>query len=434
MIYGLYRRLMVWGTPALTFYLRRRQLKGKEDTRRAHERRGRPTRPRPSGPLVWFHAASVGEALSLLALVDRFLAERVDLSVMMTTGTVTSAKLMHDRLPNRAFHQYIPVDHPDWVNSFLDYWQPDLVLWSESDFWPNMMMEIKQRGIPSALINARLSEKSFRRWKRVPDFIKALLSVFSLCLAQNDAEAERLKKLGAKNVSVAGNLKYAARPLPCDEGKLEKMHAAFAGRKTWVFASTHPGEEEIGLHVHAALKNEFPDLLTIIAPRHPHRGDEIVSMAKAQGLLVSQRSTGRLPSTNDDIYLCDTMGEMGLLFRAVPVVVMGGSFVTHGGHNPIEPARLDCAILYGPHMFNFLSVCADFEKEKATIPVANETELIEAIRRLMQSPEDRKALSSRAKEMTDARAGVVEEIMESLTPLLETLPPEEKIIKALEEE
>lgn len=422
MIYSLYRSLTLMSTPVIELYLRQRLKKGKEDPARAFERRGRPLRARPAGALVWLHAASVGEALSVLSLVDRLLQNHKDLSVMLTTGTVTSAKLMAERLPRGAFHQYMPVDHPKWVARFLDHWRPDLVLWTESEYWPNMLFEIKKRAIPTALINARLSEKSFQRWSKAPTFAKNVLSVFDVCLAQNQAEADRLKSLGARGVKVSGNLKYAAKPLPYDEARLEKLQQAFKARPLCMLASSHAGEEEIAMACHAHLAQKIPGLLTLIVPRHPQRAQEIMALARAQGLKAAQRSVGRLPSVDDDLYIADTMGELGLLFKVCPVVVMGGSFVPHGGHNPIEPAQFGCAILYGPHMFNFLSVCADFEAAQAALPQTDPQMLEQTLERLLNSDVDRVRAGTAALNFAKEKARGLDVIINDLAPVLENLP------------
>lgn len=418
MVEGLYRQVMRFGTPVINYWLQKRHARGKEDITRLSERRGQAACSRPAGKLIWCHAASVGESLSFLVLVNRLLERYPDAHLMMTTGTVTSAKLMADRLPGRAFHQYMPVDHPRWVAQFLDHWQPDMVIWAESEYWPNMIAEIRKRHIPAALVNARMSPKSFIRWQRVPSFIGRLLSAFDVCLAQNAAEGDRLEKLGAKKVCVSGNLKYAARPLPYNEKDCDALLAAIGTRPVWTFASTHPGEEEMAITVHQHLKQTLPDMLSLVIPRHPQRGAEIATQLRAAGLKVCVRSEGKLPDDTDDIYLCDTIGEMGLFFSAVKPVAMGGSFVPHGGHNPIEPAQYGCVVLYGPHMFNFLSICEDFEKVGAAWRVQDAQDLAEKLQALLQDPQQGAGVSKAAQKLTQDMASVVETIMQDLSPVL----------------
>lgn len=416
MLQGLYKTAMRLSTPLLESYLQKRTARGKEDPARAHERRGRPVLPRPNGTLVWFHAASVGESLSLLAVIERLLKDYPKSHVMVTTGTVTSAKLMAERLPARAFHQYIPVDHPAWVATFLDHWRPDAVIWSESELWPNILAEVKTRGIPAALLNARMSEETFRRWKLAKGFAKEMLGVFTLCLAQNAAEAERLKALGARNVSVSANLKYAAAPLPVDEKKLADLRAKLASRDLVLWASTHPGEEEIALRVHARLKEDFKNLLTIIVPRHPSRGNDIAALAGS--VRTAQRWKSEDPA-KADIYIADTLGELGLFYRLCKNAVIGGTFADIGGHNPIEPAQLGCAIFSGPVTYNFVTITEDFKKENALVSVADENDLTQQLARALKDPAAFAPVAEAAQRLTAQHGNVVGDIMQSVSLLLQ---------------
>lgn len=403
----------------LEAYLRRRESRGREDPARAGERRGRPSLPRGSAPLVWFHAASVGESLALLAIIERVLKDYPGAEALVTTGTVTSAKLMAERLPKRAFHQYMPVDHPDWVKSFLDHWHPDAVVWSESELWPNILSEVKRRNIPAVLLNARMSESSFRQWKWARGMARSVLGAFSLCLGQNEAEAKRLTALGAREVRVSSNLKYAAAPLPVQQDKFNALQAATTTRKLLLFASTHPGEEQVALATHAALKDKIAGLLTIIVPRHPQRGQEVLALAQKATPAVAQRSTGALPDASHEIYIADTLGEMGLFFRLCKTVVMGGSFAPIGGHNPIEPAQAGCVIIYGPHMHNFVTINEDFLKAGAALQVETEEQLHEKCAAALQSPAGVVAMAEAALKLTQEKAHVVDEIADLLKPVLD---------------
>ncbi len=422
MLMAVYKNLVVLSTPLLESYLKRREKRGKEDAARTNERRGNPSRPRDAGPLVWLHAASVGEAQSLLTLIGKLLADDPALHIMVTTGTVTSAKLMAKRLPERAFHQYIPVDHPKWAAGFLDHWKPDLALWSESEFWPNLLAAVKARHIPAVLLNARMSEKSFKRWSFLRGTARELLSVFALCLAQNDAEAARLTALGAGNVKVSGNLKYAASALPVDATKLHDLEAVLKDRRRLLWASTHPGEEKIALQLHASLRKINTELLTIIVPRHPERGGEIASLAESSVLRVRRRANGDLPHPRDDIYVADTLGELGLFYKCARLCIMGGSFVPHGGHNPIEPAQFGCQIFYGPHMFNFKSICNDFESRDAVMRLDGPEGLGQVLERALDDPDAYKAMGDAAKDWTDKQAHVVDETLSALAPFLAKIP------------
>jgi 3-deoxy-D-manno-octulosonic-acid transferase len=330
--------------------LRARAGRGKEDMARIGERHGRASRVRPAGTLVWVHGASVGESIATLPLVSAILQAQ-GRHVLVTTGTVTSARLMGERLPPRAFHQYAPLDAPASVRRFLGHWRPDLALFVESELWPNLILETHARGVPMALINARISDRSFRGWSRAGALAKRLLSAFDECLAQDEASEKRLKALGARSVTVSGSLKADAAPLPVDEAALQLFKNAVGARPLFLAASTHPGEEIQLLDV--ALKLRPKNALTVIVPRHPARGAEIEAEAIAKGLATQKRSTGALPDASTEIYVADTLGELGLFYRAAPFAFLGGSLIPHGGQNPLEPARLGVAVLTGAHTHNF---------------------------------------------------------------------------------
>ncbi|MEI6986531.1 MAG: 3-deoxy-D-manno-octulosonic acid transferase [Rhodospirillaceae bacterium] len=418
MLQTLYRGLTRHAGPLIGYYLHRRRLAGKEDANRQGERLGLPARPRPSGPLVWFHAASVGESLSVMILINRMIAADPALHVLVTTGTVTSARLMAERLPQRAFHQFVPVDHQDYVTRFLDHWHPDLALWTESEIWPNMLWEIKRRQMPAALLNARMSERSARRWQRFPGFIGPLLATFKLCLAQTAADADRLCHLGAFNVRSLGNLKFSADPPPAEPVRLAALATAIGTRPVWLFASSHPGEDEIVAANHAELATTLPGLLTIIAPRHPRRGGDILAMLSGRGIKAACRSTGELPKADDAIYIADTIGEMGILFRLAPVACVGGSLVPHGGQNPIEPAQLGCAVLFGPHMTNFAEVSAELTSAGAAIAVADGAELAKVVARLLLDGAERAQMAEACVRVTDTHRQVADRVLLALRPLL----------------
>lgn len=421
MMLSLYRAVSTAGAPLIRLYLGFRKARGKEDRTRFHERLGRPGLARPAGPLVWAHAASVGESLSLLPLAERLIKDRPGLNVLVTTGTVTSARLMADRLPAGAFHQYVPVDRVAYVRRFLDHWRPDLALWAESEFWPNLIVETAARKIPIILVNGRISPKSFSGWQRFGGLIKILLACFDLCLAQADIDAERLRRLGAGKAKYVGNLKFAGAALPADDGELSKLQDAFGARPRWLAASTHPGEEIIVAGVHRRLAAAHPGLLTVIAPRHPDRGADIAARLQAQGLNVSRRSAGNAIGPKTDIYLADTMGEMGLFFRLAGVVFMGKSLVPLGGQNPLEAARLDSAIIHGPHMMNFEDITERLKKAAAAVEVADEEALQAVVGRLLDGGAERDRMAAAAGGLAAAEAGVLDAIVGELAPFLDPL-------------
>ncbi|WP_244478359.1 3-deoxy-D-manno-octulosonic acid transferase [Methylobacterium sp. Leaf113] len=351
---GAYRYGLYLGEPALVGLLGWRARRGKEDGGRLSERRGLPGRARPLGRLVWMHGASVGEALSLVGLVDGMIAR--GFSVLVTTGTRSAADLIGRRLPAGAVHQYMPLDAPRWVERFLAHWRPDLALIAESEIWPNTILSLHRRGIPLLLVNARLSERSFQGWARTPRTAEALLARIAICLAQTDEDADRFRRLGAPRVEIAGNLKYDSEVPPADGQQLAHLRDLIGDRPVWVAASTHPGEDAMAARAHARLRARWPRLLTIVVPRHPHRGGDVADCAGAEGLRSARRSQGGRPHGGVDLYVADTLGELGLFYRLSRIVYLGGSLVPHGGQNPIEPTRLCAAVLHGPHVHNFTQV------------------------------------------------------------------------------
>lgn len=417
MLLNLYRGLTSVGAPLIGAYLNRRLRRGKEDARRFPERMGEPSQPRPAGRLVWLHGASVGETLSLLPLIER-LVQRPGLTVLVTSGTVTSAQLMAERLPPGAIHHYVPVDRLPWVRRFLDHWKPDLALWCESDFWPNLLTETAARKVPVVLLNGRMSDRSYARWKKHPRFIGRLLSCFSLCIAQSEADARRLYVLGASRALYRGNLKFAAPPLPAEEAALAELAGQLGDRPRWLLASSHPGEEALAGRVHQTLAHGRSDLLTVVVPRHPLRGTAIAEELRASGLKVAQRSAGETVSADTDILLADTLGELGLFFRRVPLVMMGKSIVGQGGQNPLEPARLGAAVLFGPHMGNFSDIARRMTQSGAAIEIHDEVELTAALADCLDHPGKTEALGRAAEAFATAQAGVLEAVMTELEPWL----------------
>ena len=421
--YSLYRVLTFLAGPALRVYLYRRVTRGKEEKGRLRERFGIASRPRPAGPLVWLHAASVGESLSLLPLVEALRIREPALNVLVTSGTVTSARLLQTRLPAEVIHQYNPIDRAAWVRRFLDHWQPDLALYVESELWPNLLGITQARGIPTGLLNARMSESSFRNWRRMPSLIHQLMAGFQFCLAQNPTQAERMAALGARNPRPLGNLKCAAKPLAVDPDALGELRRAIDGRPCWLAASTHEGEEAVAAEVHADLRARHPGLLTIVAPRHPERASEVARLLHARGLSVAQRSRDGVASlTGDtDVYLADTLGELGLFYSLCPVAFVGGSLGEVGGHNPIEPARLGCAVVHGPDMRAFSEIAEDLSEPGGSWQVSDADGLTRAVDRLLLEPDTRAHQADAARAVAEAQAGVLDAVLSELDPYLAPL-------------
>ena len=396
-------------------YIKKRKERGKEDLKRFNERIGRPVLQRPEGMLFWFHGASVGESLSMLPLINRLLETYPQAHVMVTTGTTTSAALLGTRLPERAFHQYIPIDNPVFTTRFIKHWHPDLVLWFESDLWPAMLSGIKRKNIPLLLVNGRISNKSFKRWQQFDFVCKELLDCFTTCLGQSDEDAYRLKVLGAKEATCLGNLKYAGTPLPVDEEKKAVLLKQINGRTLWLASSTHDDEEFKIARFHNELKKDFPDLLLIIAPRHPHRGPEIQQrLQKELGLKVSLRSNDEPIEADTDVYIANTIGEMGLWYGICPLVFIGGSLIPHGGQNFMEPSRCRDAVVVGPHMHNFTDAMNRAKKADAVIQVNDVLELTETVRQLLSHKELMEAKRSLAYNWATSEAKVLDGIMDKV--------------------
>lgn len=413
---------MMRSAPVLNMVLKKRALKGKEDPDRIDERCGIAGRARPDGALIWIHAASVGEAQSALVLVDQLLQHAPSIHILVTTGTQTSAKRMKDSLPDRAIHQFMPLDHPDWTNRFLDHWQPDCVFWMESELWPNILNSIKARGIPAGLINARLSPRSYRRWKLIKGSISDLLNTFDIILTQSESDADNFKALGAKNVMSRGNLKYSAAPLPFDDGDFKKLQAAIGLRPVIVYASTHDGEEKIAAELHDLLVHTSPDLLTVIIPRHPQRGTQVADGIKAMGLNALLRSENKaLPDTDTQIYIADTLGEMGLFYRVARIAYVGRSLSNDGGggHNPLEPALLNCAVIHGKNIQNLRDIYDEMQSVNACIMAEDKDALTQKLAALLGDDEMVDGYIKRAREFSNTKVHVIDNVMNELKPILE---------------
>ncbi|MFQ5773406.1 MAG: 3-deoxy-D-manno-octulosonic acid transferase [Kiloniellaceae bacterium] len=417
--FAFYRWLSVAATPLVRRHLRRRCARGREEPGRLGERLGHAGVERPPGPLVWIHGASVGESLSALPLIQRMRSGWPGLNILMTTGTVTSAKLMAERLPAGVIHQYVPVDVSAAVGRFLAYWRPALGLVIESEFWPNLLLGARARGVELVLVNGRISARSYAAWRRFRPLIAHLLGLFALVMAQSREDLRHLKSLGARDPLRLGNLKFAAPPLTALPAELAALEAVLDGRPRWLAASTHPGEEEIVAEVHGALAPRYPGLLTLLAPRHPHRGAEIAARMAGAGLRTARRGAGQPPARDTDVYVADTLGELGLWYRLADVVFIGGSLVPKGGQNLLEPAKLNCAILCGPHMTNFLRVTDEMTAAGAVRPVADGAELAATVAALLADPGARRTMAEAAAGYAAAEAGVLDRIVAALAPHLD---------------
>lgn len=422
----IYRWLIYLAGPFIDLYLISRKKIGKEDDKRFPERLGRAGFPRPAGSLVWIHAASVGEAISVLPLINSITDKYKKINVLLTTGTVTSAKILEQRLPSRTFHQYIPIDKMVTVRRFLEHWKPDLALWVESELWPNLIIETHKTGCQMIQINARLSENSYEKWKRGRHLAERMLRCFALSLVQSEDDGKRLADLGAKNVKYIGNLKFDAPPLPSDPKETGNLLSMIGERHIWLAASTHKGEELIVANTHKKLKETYPDLLTIIAPRHPQRCEEICQeLADFEDMEVAVRTKGDNIKDSTDIYIADSVGELGIFFRLTGIVFMGGSLVDHGGQNPLEAARLECAIITGPHIKNFAGIYKELKDEGAYIEVNNEAELVRAVSSLLSDHEKIDGFSTKALELVESKQGIAKNYINEMKPFFKPLVSDE---------
>jgi 3-deoxy-D-manno-octulosonic-acid transferase len=417
MSFGLnaYRYATLMLAPAAPLLLRERMLRGKEDPKRISERLGRACIPRPEGTLIWIHGASVGECLAALPLIDALRIQRGRM-ILITSGTITSAQMMAERLPPGVLHQFAPVDTPGAVRRFLDHWHPDVGLFVDSEIWPNMLRDAHARGVRLALINGRMSARSHKGWMRVRRTAAVLLSCYDACLTQDRETADRLRQLGAQSVEITGSLKADAPPLPADAPKLAALQAAIDGRPVLLAAQTHPGEDETILPVHDILRRSHPDLLTIIVPRHPERGGEIAMLCGTRNAV--RRSDGTLPARDTAIYIADTMGELGLFYRLATFAFVGGSLIPHGGQNPLEPAHLGCAVLAGPHTENFTEAYNAIFAAQGAGRVASSADIVAIADRLLTSPHDARKMAEGTARGANRLAGAVEKTRATVEILL----------------
>ena len=414
--------------PYISLSLRRRAQAGREDATRLKERKGIASQPRPDGKLIWFHAASVGETYSVLPLIKDILAANQNLSILLTTGTYSSAQIiagLQNKPDNsglsRLIHQYAPLDRRAWITRFLNHWRPTMAGWVESEIWPNWVLACEAQRIDLIMINGRLSARSYERWQRIAGTARHLLSRFKLIMAQDQTTAARLIQIGSKDITTPGNLKLDAPALSADTAELASLQAQFGDRPLWLASSTHEGEETQILAAHKLLRAHYPNLLTLIAPRHPVRGDGLATQLQA-GLpdgYVAQRSRGGTVTAQTEIYLLDTLGELGIFYRLANIVFMGGSLVPHGGQNPVEAARLDCALLHGPHVANFAEIFADLRANGAAHEISDSATLSATLIALLGAPAQQQELAANARAYAQSMHGARQRVQDLLRPYWE---------------
>ena len=411
-----YRLLTAALEPVAPALLKWRARRGKEERARIGERLGRASQPRPEGTVVWLHGASVGESLSLLPLIDALNTARPDLTLLVTSGTVTAAQLLDRRLPDGAIHQYVPVDAPKAAGRFLDYWRPSLAVFVESELWPNLLLGAQARGCRLALLGARISQTSADGWRRTPRAARTLLGAFDLILTQDGDSRARLEDLGAV---VAGelDLKQAAAPLPYDEAAFSALSFPTRGRPVLVAASTHFGEDEMIAEAFAFTAT--PPALLILVPRHPARASQIAAALTVQGLSHARRSLGEPLRPDTQVYLADTLGELGLFFRLARAVVMGGSLTKDiGGHNPLEPARFGLPVITGADVTNFRATYDSLIEAGGAVMVDGQAALNAAVTGLMANPDRAAWMGGQAKVYTERGDRAFAVALDALLPLL----------------
>lgn len=410
-LYAAATGLMAPLAPAL---LRARARRGKEDPARLSERLGQASQPRPAGPLVWLHGVSVGETQSLLPLIEGLKARRGDLGLLVTSGTVTAAQLLAQRLPRGVIHQFAPVDSPGAVARFLDHWRPDLGLFVESELWPNLILAARARGVRLALLSARMTDGSAKGWARTPGSARAVVGAFELIAPQDAATEARLRGLGA-TTGPRLNLKLVGAALPADAAELTRLSKAVGVRKAVLAASTHPGEEALI----AAAAREAGASLAIVAPRHPERGEAVAAELRGLGFCVARRAAGEPMTAKTNAYVADTLGEMGLFLRLAVVVVMGGSFAPGiGGHNPMEAARLGKPLVTGPHAFNAREIYDEMFVEAAALEAADAGALALHLRSLLDNPMIARRVGEAALTYAERQGAALETALARLEPLL----------------
>jgi len=386
---------------------------------RYRERMGHATQPRRDGPLVWFHAASVGESLSVLRLIGHMAQAHDDWHFLITSGTATSGKVLADRLPPRCTHQFAPLDSGRAVARFLVHWRPDLAVFVESEFWPQMLTKTHASGARMALLNARISDTSARNWTRFATTARHLLGVFSLIHCQDKRTEAHLRALGLDHAQVGQNLKSLSGPLPVDSAALQTMQAALGDRPVWVASSTHPGEDDIMLAAHQRLLADHPDLLLILVPRHPERAGQIKTLITQTGLSHAQRSTGAMPGAGDQVYLADTLGETGLWYALSPITCLCGSFVPVGGHNPYEPAHAGSALVHGPLYANFADTYSELDSAHASTQVQDAAELADAVTHWLDKPPALQDARDRAARFAAAQEDALDALALDLSALVD---------------
>ena len=414
-----YRILSVALFPFIELYLFYRVYKKKEDKKRLKERFGHSTIARPKGEIVWLHAVSVGETNSAFILVDELLKAAPEITILFTSTTLTSASIIAAKIPQyqgRIIHQFLPIDSYFCVRTFYLFWQPKAVIFVESEIWPNLIDMANQLSVPTFLVNARMSEKSAGKWKLAKNIGFKIFESFAVIFAQSEEDRKRLQRLTKKEVLLYGNLKSQAQNLAFDGAELPHLKSQIGSRKFWIAVSTHKGEEEIVIQTHKLLKKDFPDLLTIIIPRHPNRSEEIKSLFS--GINFAQRSQKQNVESATEIYLADSLNELGLFYRLINFAFIGGSLAMVGGHNPFEAIKLECAVISGRNVFNFKEIYKELEAENACAMVDSQEQLAEQVGKFLKDDTSCRMLARRATSVIEKSDSIAQKVVERIDQIL----------------
>ena len=372
-IYRLTINFIFLISPIIIIY---RIIKKKEDPRRFLEKIGNFNKKNTNDNLIWFHGSSVGEILSIIPLIEKLEKRKNIKKILITSNTLSSAKIIKKLKLKKTFHQFFPLDTEFLVEKFLNHWKPKAVFFIESEIWPNMIMKIKEKNIPLILLNARITKKSFKKWNSLPSFSKKIFNEFDLCLGQNNKTCNYLKILGAKNIKKIGNLKFSQTISELKNKSNDKIKRKFKKKKIIFSAiSTHNGEEMFCGKVHAFLKKKYKNIITVIIPRHVNRANEIKDDLNSNNLKVHLHTSSKPVNIDTDIYLVDTFGETKSFLKLSKIAFMGKSIFAQGGQNPLEAARLGNRIIHGPNIENFTEVYDFIRKQGISTKIKSAKDL-----------------------------------------------------------
>ena len=363
-LYNIFGFIFFLISPIILFF---RIINGKEDPKRVLEKYSYYNKKK-SDVSIWFHGASVGEIMSILPLIKEFEKDKSIKKILLTSSTISSALIIKKKLLKKTIHLYYPFDIGFICNNFLNNWSPKIAIFVDSEIWPNMYQKIKLKKIPLILINARITSKSFNRWKIFPSFAEDVFKKITIALPQNQETKQYLKILGVKKIKLIGNLKYFKNDKQSLKANIQKY---FKNRKVFCAASTHYNEEKIIGKLHLELKKKFKNIITILIPRHINRSEEIMKELSKFKLKVIERSSGLKPSTNCDIYIVNTYGEMSKFLELSNVTFVGGSMVNHGGQNPLEAVRMGNHVMHGKKIDNFKEIYKELKSLKISSEVTD---------------------------------------------------------------